>query len=292
MEDTDQIRPKSAKPVSRPWYKLHLATWLWLGVLASSLLLVNLLADLERTPDDPYLRLMQFSHQAAGEPREHGWPLVWLVREPQNADGEVSSRLPFGNTKVVEFRHAGFWLNFSLAALLLLGTAVSAEYWNRRTDASRFALSQMTATALVTGLVTLWWYEGAIPRDIGIALVLFICASFAAGLCVHHRAKDAQFGLPSLVVLTVAAATGLAVFRSDLDRGQHLLFVPIALGAACTLFVPLLGIYLLLRRWFPPKPAPPPVFDDEAEIAGTLSKLSTTHEPVQEDAGSVVSDRT
>jgi hypothetical protein len=114
----------------RPWYRLHVGTWIALILAAVLLVGVNLVG------------------RDLGGYCVHGWPLRYLERDGQlHGDLTVLSDLfPFDEAPVLEFRPLRIVPDVMIAAMILLCYTAATEYWLRtRGRGNRFSLRSLLA---------------------------------------------------------------------------------------------------------------------------------------------------
>ena len=158
--------------VQRPWYRLHLSTWV---VIAVTLLLLALIVVPGGCPyEGPILIGV-----AGPPPYAHGWPFVWLVRYLPRSSFVSGHDAEFPGLCWARFGDA-FWMRrvlwpFSgqcflhwkgLVLDLLVALAVTAaiafpwEWWRRRRF--QYQLRSLLVFVLLVSVILAWWRTAAV----------------------------------------------------------------------------------------------------------------------------------
>ncbi|MHC4402779.1 MAG: hypothetical protein ACYTG0_24210, partial [Planctomycetota bacterium] len=145
--ERSEIRNGDSSPARRrrPWYRLHLSTWIVLLIAGTILFLSNVPGE---------RRLSQTA--ATYFVMEHGWPLVYLVRLPEGPVWDpVPSMWPL--TKgVVSFDPLTLAADVAVAALVLIFTAAVFETRRRRRKRLQFSLRTLLVAVLIVSAALAW----------------------------------------------------------------------------------------------------------------------------------------
>ncbi len=163
----------------RPWYRLHLSTWLLLVLGIGGAVLIIVPGEAIPAPDPP-LNGWLAAEQATDDPFSslpipagtlqvsapgvaaivHGWPFQYLRRSPYFVwpDPQASSSVPWELTQSVdEFRIGVLILDIGLVSSGLLILVGLAEWRRRRRRRSQFTLLDLLGLTTLTALVLGWW---------------------------------------------------------------------------------------------------------------------------------------
>lgn len=142
----DHVKRNDGEKGSRPWHRLHLSTWLLLMLPAAALGLANLPGE--------RVDIIASRHSFNESTCEHGWPRVWLVRDPVWFNSASVWALTDDVCRVD-------WLALAadlLTALTLLVAIAAAIEWRRRRRHRiwQFSLGDMILAMLVVAGAMSW----------------------------------------------------------------------------------------------------------------------------------------
>lgn len=169
---------ETAAPARRPWYRLHLSTWLILPLALAAAAFVVLPGEIGQYPQrlpfksdydgNPYTYGWHFQQALFWTPKidynavVHGWPLPFLWRTPKGWTGDVanaSRKLPWKLTDSVrEFRLLPLAADLAIAAIGVALFAAIVEWRRRkRSRAFQFSLRELLIFTLLAAIALGWW---------------------------------------------------------------------------------------------------------------------------------------
>jgi len=154
-------------PARRPWYRLHLSTWLTLPLGLVVAVLVVLPGGMGQYPDPPSWGWMGDDSAIV-----HGWPLAFLWRTPAGWTGGCAQAAPFLpwrlTDSVREFRLTALVGDLALTGVCLAMFAAIAEWRRRRRQrAVQFTIRELLGCVLVLACVFGWSsHQRAISREV------------------------------------------------------------------------------------------------------------------------------
>ena len=161
------LKTKSnGNPTRRPWYRLHLSTWLILPLAFAAVALVEVPGGVGRYPERPSWVTVPSS--ADGSPSDfqsaivHGWPLPFLWRTPQGWTGDPEKATPYLPWKLTEsvrdFRLFPLLADVGLAGVGLVLFAMLVELAaRRRSRAIQFTLRELLVFAALVAIALGSW---------------------------------------------------------------------------------------------------------------------------------------
>ena len=201
MAETEAPLPELVAP-RRPWYRLHLSTWVVLFVALIVLVLLIVPGELIDGDTRSYLPYAPLPEAPSPGSFQHGWPWTYLERAADGAD--FSARIWGGDAwvsyppwcYVCAWSFAGddgtvFWpgvlvLDIVAAALILFLTAATVEWRRRRLrHIWQFTLRELLLVMLLLAVMLAWWRTNHVrlgrEKD-----VLHFSSAFESG-CSEYR---------------------------------------------------------------------------------------------------------
>jgi hypothetical protein len=165
--------PEQASPAPRrPWYRLHLSTWVVLILIAGVLAILNVPGEIDLCMVGAVESFVIY-----GDHHLHGWPWEYLDRYPKvtgtKSTDEDINRAPWLIARCWNFQgkvksFSIIWLlgDLSIASAILVLAAIFLE-WRRRRYLRiwQFTLRELIVFAIIVAGICSWWMTNHLYRQ-------------------------------------------------------------------------------------------------------------------------------